>query len=448
MSRRLSLEDSSPSSPKRSKHATMDEVYLDTIDRKRLDFDFEKICSVTLSNVNVYGCLVCGKYFQGRSPSSIAFNHSINEDHHVFISFNNLKTYILPENYEVKSLAMLNDIKYQILPNYSVADLGKFEDLGLKSTDLNGNDYVPGFVGLNNMKANDYSNVVIQALAHVPLLRDNLLLSTSGNFKNELNRRVAILVKKLWSSRLFKNHVSPHELLQYISILSKKKFNINQQRDPKEFLVWFLNTLDKSLREDGESVISKAFQGKIQIQTKKRTDDDDDRDVDDEVKESVTKFWFLNLELPPMPVLKDNNEARQIPQVKLGKLLDVYRKGEEVVLANGQVRKYKMLKLPKYLILHFNRFEDKSLGLELGIKDRNQTMVDFPLEIEILKYKYRLISNIVHDVIESQDEDQSNWKIQLKHNSEWFEIENLIVKPKEKEFLFLSETYIQVWERV
>lgn len=39
--------------------------YLDTIDRAVLDFDFEKLCSVTLTTNNVYACLVCGKYFQG-----------------------------------------------------------------------------------------------------------------------------------------------------------------------------------------------------------------------------------------------------------------------------------------------------------------------------------------------------------------------------------------------
>ena len=30
-----------------------------------LDFDFEKLCCVSLTNLNVYVCLVCGKYFQG-----------------------------------------------------------------------------------------------------------------------------------------------------------------------------------------------------------------------------------------------------------------------------------------------------------------------------------------------------------------------------------------------
>ena len=31
---------------------------------QNLDFDFEKCCSVSLTHVNVYVCLVCGKYFQ------------------------------------------------------------------------------------------------------------------------------------------------------------------------------------------------------------------------------------------------------------------------------------------------------------------------------------------------------------------------------------------------
>lgn len=30
-----------------------------------LDFDFEKLCSVSMSNQSVYACLICGKYYQG-----------------------------------------------------------------------------------------------------------------------------------------------------------------------------------------------------------------------------------------------------------------------------------------------------------------------------------------------------------------------------------------------
>jgi U4/U6.U5 tri-snRNP-associated protein 2 len=41
-------------------------LYLETVDRTMLDFDFEKLCSVSMNNINVYACLTCGKYFQGK----------------------------------------------------------------------------------------------------------------------------------------------------------------------------------------------------------------------------------------------------------------------------------------------------------------------------------------------------------------------------------------------
>ena len=41
--------------------------------RHVLDFDFEKLCSVSLSHINVYACLVCGKYFQGENCFSLCF---------------------------------------------------------------------------------------------------------------------------------------------------------------------------------------------------------------------------------------------------------------------------------------------------------------------------------------------------------------------------------------
>lgn len=37
--------------------------YLSTIKRTLIDFDFEKLCSITLNNLNVYACLICSKYF-------------------------------------------------------------------------------------------------------------------------------------------------------------------------------------------------------------------------------------------------------------------------------------------------------------------------------------------------------------------------------------------------
>ena len=51
--------------------------YLDTIDRKILDFDFEKLCSISLSHMNVYCCLICGAYFQGRGKGTHAYVHAL-----------------------------------------------------------------------------------------------------------------------------------------------------------------------------------------------------------------------------------------------------------------------------------------------------------------------------------------------------------------------------------
>jgi len=39
--------------------------------------------------------------------------------------------------------------------------------------------YLPGVMGLNNIKANDYCNVVLQALCHVKPLRDYFLREES-----------------------------------------------------------------------------------------------------------------------------------------------------------------------------------------------------------------------------------------------------------------------------
>ena len=84
--------------------------YLGTIKRHLLDFDFEKLCCISLSNLNVYACLVCGKYYQGRGKSTHAYFHALEQSHHIFINLHNEKVYCLPDNYEVIDV-FLNDIK-------------------------------------------------------------------------------------------------------------------------------------------------------------------------------------------------------------------------------------------------------------------------------------------------------------------------------------------------
>ena len=78
------------SSPKSTSSASASKVperrvcpFLDTINRKRLDFDLTKQCSVSLLKQNVYVCLVCGGYFQGRGRNTHANSHSFQMGHHV-----------------------------------------------------------------------------------------------------------------------------------------------------------------------------------------------------------------------------------------------------------------------------------------------------------------------------------------------------------------------------
>jgi U4/U6.U5 tri-snRNP-associated protein 2 len=119
------------------------DLYLDTIKRPLLDFDFEKLCSVTLSNINVYACLVCGKYYQGRGTKSHAYFHALEVEHHVFINVQTLKVYVLPEGYEVKSKS-LDDIKFVVDPRYSKEEVGKLDREPRTSWDLGGKTYIPG----------------------------------------------------------------------------------------------------------------------------------------------------------------------------------------------------------------------------------------------------------------------------------------------------------------
>ncbi len=119
------------------------DLYLDTINRAVLDFDFEKLCSVTLSNINVYACLVCGRYYQGKGPRSHAYFHALELAHHVFVNMETKRVYVLPEGYEVKSKS-LDDIKFVVDPRYTKDEVARLDAEPRASWDLAGKRYIPG----------------------------------------------------------------------------------------------------------------------------------------------------------------------------------------------------------------------------------------------------------------------------------------------------------------
>ena len=159
------------------------------------------------------------------------------------------QVYVLPDGYPVSDPS-LEDIAYVLAPSFSPAIINTLSSPGhlLKpSYDLASKPYIPGYIGLNNIKKNDHMNVIIHSLLHVPPLRDFLLLSNFRGKESELVKRFAGLAKKVWNPRLFKSQVSPHEFLQEVNRASAGKFRLEQQGDPVEFLGWLLNRLHKDL---------------------------------------------------------------------------------------------------------------------------------------------------------------------------------------------------------
>jgi hypothetical protein len=56
----------------------------------------------------------------------------------------------------------LEDIKYVLNPTFTKDAISALDRIEKHSRAIDGTLYVPGIIGLNNIKANDYCNVVLQ----------------------------------------------------------------------------------------------------------------------------------------------------------------------------------------------------------------------------------------------------------------------------------------------
>ncbi|KAI1720037.1 ubiquitin carboxyl-terminal hydrolase domain-containing protein [Ditylenchus destructor] len=459
--------------------------YLDTIDRGVLDFDFEKLCSVSLSHINVYACMVCGKYFQGRGTSTHAYTHALDTDHHLFLNLATLKFYCLPDNYEVIDPS-LDDIKYVLKPIYTEDYIKKIDHNSKMCRAFDGTAYYSGFVGLNNIKANDYMNVILQALSHVPPLREYFLREENyahlkrppGDKMALLPQRFGELIRKLWNPKAFKAHVSPHEMLQAIVVCSEKKFQIIKQGDAHDFMLWFLNTLHIALNGTGKtssSIIYRIFRGRMRQFTRKVLPVDATEEArrtlmeTDEFSEKMNEIPFLSLamDLPPPPLYLDEQLNSIIPQVPLAVLFAKFngQSEKEYKTYNANfIKRFELIHLPEYLLITYNRFKKNQWFLE-----KNPTIVNFPISNVDLydcladdaraKHKYTtydLISNVIHDgkpvTNQKGDRDLSvvdngSYRVQTLHQGtgKWFELEDLHVKEILPQMITLAESYIQIW---
>jgi hypothetical protein len=86
--------------------------------------------------------------------------------------------------------------------------------------------------------------------------------------KSVLLSRFGELLRKIWNPSNFKGQVSPHEFMQAVMLASHKKFEIEKQNDPVEFLSWLLNSLHHDItggKVKRRSVITDSVQGEIQV---------------------------------------------------------------------------------------------------------------------------------------------------------------------------------------
>lgn len=449
--------------------------YLDTINRSVLDFDFEKLCSVSLSHINVYACLVCGKYFQGRGFKSHAYTHSVQEGHHVFLNLETMKFYCLPDNYEIIDQS-LEDIVYVLNPTFLPEQISQVDGTSRLSRAYDGSTYLPGIVGLNNIKANDYCNVILQALSHVAPVRNYFLCEENyANIKRApgdqmfiLVQRFGELIRKLWNPRNFKAHVSPHEMLQAVVRCSCKKFQITEQGDSVEFLSWFLNALHTCLggtKKNRETIVSRTFRGKMRIYSRKvppidmKEDEKNKLLATDDYKERLdeTTFMYLTCDLPAPPLYPDEMRENIIPQVPLFGILNKFNglaEKEYKTYKDSTLKRFEITQLPPFIILYIKRFNKTTFILE-----KNPTIVNFPVKAidfgELLSAEvrarhrhtsYDLIANIVHDGEPGAGKGTYRVHILHKGSGKWFELQDLHTVDILPQMITLSESYIQIYE--
>lgn len=446
--------------------------YLDTIATTNLDFDFERKCSVSLSPVHVYACLVCGKYFSGRGKNTHAYKHALENGHHMFMHLETAATYCLPDGYEVSSdaSATLRRIRDVLKPETYMANNSEYcvdsvESAPMWRRALDGSEFLVGVTGLNGTahkgeRDSDGICAVLQSLSRVTPLRRRLLMesesSESSSSSSSIWKHLSHLTKKMWNERNFKGHSSPHEFVQAVRTRSKDAFGTGIGGDAAHFLRWLLNELiredkkkkkEKEKKVGGGDDIESMFQGELEIIT---GDDDDGNDT--QTQQQRQKFLMLHMELPHVPLFQDaRSESQVIPQVSLERSL--LKRFDASTPDPKTRRRFRITKLPDYLVISYSRFVKNNFFTE-----KNPTIVTFPVRgLNVADHvpvpegeaaTYDLVANIVHDGPSIEDES-SSYRAMVYHapDKNWYETQDLRVEEVLPQQVNLTETYVQIYER-
>lgn len=433
--------------------------YMDTISRSALDFDLPPICSISLQSHNVYICLVCGKYLQGRSPSSHAYAHSLQVRHHLYLGLSSEAVYCLPDGYQVTDPSF-EELVSAIHPKFSEEDIAELDAAPVRIRLLDGSFRLRGVVPLDNLQVIDYANSIFQLVLRITPLRNYLLKEYAGkdysraavptngsgdSMQSDLTSALAKLSAKLWASHAYRAQVAPHELMQHVSRASKGRFGLVKQGDPVSFLAWLLNFLSRKhgSRTNSPSYVSSLIEtcmrGEMEVESFAETGP---------LKKTSSSFWFLPLDLPPKPLFKDASERTLVPQVPLSKLLlkfDGISRQHDV--KTGEQRSYRVKKFPPFLLLVVRRFSKSKFGVE-----KNPCVVHLPAEgLDVSSLcdegsgRYSLIAAVLHE----GTAEGGTYRIVIKHDpkNSWYDLAEMEVKATLEQLVSLADTYILMYAR-
>jgi len=107
----------------------------------------------------------------------------------------------------------------------------------------------------------------------------------------------------------------------------------------------------------------------------------------------ASKFFLLSLDLPQIPLFKEQHMLATLQQVPLMDLFRKYNGKEE-----DKGKRYRVIRLPQFLILHVRRFTKNEF-----FDEKNPTIVNFPIKnLDLTDLvgepaHYDLTANVVHE---------------------------------------------------
>ena len=121
-------------------------------------------------------------------------------------------------------------------------------------------------------------------------------------------------------------------------------------------------------------MISECFQGVVQVTETINNKSDNTK----QTKVKSVPFNYLSLDIPPTPLFRESEGGRIVPNIPIHQLLEKFngrKPAEQFTQAAHTSRRFRILKLPKYVILNCDRKETQNFSK----RGRNCTVVAFPV---------------------------------------------------------------------